>query len=110
MYRVELKAELPSGGSFRRKFLVPNVPCGVERTLARPSRTMPKPFLMYRVELKAQGASVGCNRRSVFLMYRVELKECVSQRIGETLRGFLMYRVELKEGDFLLLAGQVFSS
>ncbi len=54
-------------------------------------------FLMYRVELKAEGLTKGGHRGYWFLMYRVELKVkgTLLKAPGSSAR-FLMYRVELK--------------
>ncbi len=53
MYRVELKV----GSGFYHSHqteLVPNVPCGVERSLWRKGSSPAQKFLMYRVELKGK--------------------------------------------------------
>ncbi len=54
---------------------VPNVPCGVESrgSLSVPPN-FPKPFLMYRVELKVRLFLYIMAEKLEFLMYRVELK------------------------------------
>ncbi len=74
MYRVELKGivlcNLPT-----LSYLVPNVPCGVERCGSSSSAWASQGFLMYRVELKAFLRKVFQPPLSPFLMYRVELKE-----------------------------------
>jgi hypothetical protein len=52
MYRVELKV-LHGNTSFFLCFLVPNIPCGVERRLLpKLAIVFPIRFLMYRMELK----------------------------------------------------------
>ena len=100
MYRVELKGLVRNYLQREIKLLVPNVPCGVERTLASSekgctSNTVPNVpcgvesglypfvlkdlvgFLMYRVELKVATHLLEFFWGRQFLMYRVELKDRV---------------------------------
>ena len=65
-----------SGGFPRFRTRVPNVPCGVERLMQKLF------YLLFKL---------------LFLMYRVELKECQEVRVATICSMFLMYRVELKE-------------
>ena len=53
---------------------VPNVPCGVERSLYFSIHSFQCRFLMYRVELKAISSKLSTSPKKLFLMYRVELK------------------------------------
>ncbi len=73
MYRVELKVH-----KFRllhnRHQVVPNVPCGVERSFLTPWDISEPKFLMYRVELKEVKDFGIQTDYQKFLMYRVELK------------------------------------
>ena len=55
MYRVELKVELRLAAL--EDEVVPNVPCGVERSLSKRPLTRSLRFLMYRVELKGSAAN-----------------------------------------------------
>ena len=99
MYRVELK----DGRSYlcmTAPFGVPNVPCGVESSLAFSISFAKARFLMYRVELKVSGLNFTILPLTVFsfLMYRVELKVFYKDLTGFLfwIKVFLMYRVELK--------------
>ena len=86
MYRVELKVHIQV---VCLVFLltVPNVPCGVERSLPRCAlmRAVISSFLMYRVELKELLASYEHSLFKRFLMYRVELKDDVEEKLVELL-------------------------
>ncbi len=53
MHRVELKGDSLSE-SMREKLVVPNAPCGVERSVILGLPAFTSRFLMHRVELKAQ--------------------------------------------------------
>ncbi len=55
MYRLELKAPKNKNPQ-QAPHPVPNVPCGVERTLGEASQTPSATFLMYRLELKGPRA------------------------------------------------------
>ena len=75
MYRVELKANTLSVFPVISS-LVPNVPCGVERSkMGRELKAKYREFLMYRVELKEAFAINVFIFLLLFLMYRVELKD-----------------------------------
>jgi hypothetical protein len=52
MYRVELKAQMPTLQPSSGLYKVPNVPCGVERSVCQVLFNQVPVFLMYRVELK----------------------------------------------------------
>ncbi len=83
--------------------LVPNVPCGVERTLEE-LLTFPHASLVPNVPCEVE--SLTTSKRSFlspwFLMYRVELKVALAIAFLILTTLFLMYRVELKASNFLL--------
>jgi hypothetical protein len=98
MYRVELKDLSDFVYAFKLSFKVPNVPCGVESSVALSPTPCPALhlFLMYRVELKVLVCHILNNCPFWFLMYRVELKVSILHSRTLLAEGFLMYRVELK--------------
>ncbi len=56
-------------------YLVPNAPCGVERSSRNDTKISHPPFLMHRVELKDNIKDLPFRRVALeFLMHRVELK------------------------------------
>ena len=84
MYRVELKDIFCFRLSLLRCYIVPNVPCGVERKSIPNLRKLSSVFLMYRVELKDLwcGSGLGGLDGLLFLMYRVELKGTFEGKVG----------------------------
>ncbi len=78
MYRVELKVSCGKSPPHFFKQVVPNVPCGVERTKAqskdKPLAMLIVPNVPCGVERVFQGLSLCFFLMAPFLMYRVELK------------------------------------
>ena len=73
MYRVELKAPRPSP-SPARAYLVPNVPCGVESSIAQLTEKLGNYVPNVPCGVESAVLENRLNHVQEFLMYRVELK------------------------------------
>ncbi len=96
MYRVELKV-LQGFSISLGKYVVPNVPCGVERKNLNLITSLHQkvPNVPCGVESHHR-LSLAQKLISWFLMYRVELKVIFNSLVVFIVLMFLMYRVELK--------------